>query len=516
MGKYRNWPISRSFVVKLCLISVWLFVLIEYCVANRQQVLESFKVSSVEAAATIEDDFLMAQSYASSLSQQMSKNIQLAELQALYHPAASFLHYFPQYDNFGIDPEYSSRFNINGSLLGLGHYQRLDGQQFQELSAALALGIRPEPRLGLVWTYYTSLAKFSYIVPGVSVDQYQLTEDTFASDHWQLLLPENNPTANPVVSDAYQDAAGEGLVVSIASPVLVNDVFKGAMFVDVSQRAWAPEALWKGSIGEFILTSRQNQVLATSVVLSDEQLTSELDYRDFLSKWDTTWLGNEPLVLRYPLLDGQLQLIAYIYPSTLVWATLWDISYELVLMHLLLLSLYLLYRLRRSLVFQRYVAAHDSLSGLLNRGAMSARSEEMRMRHQRFDEPMSLVLFDLDHFKSVNDNYGHHTGDEVIQAFAKVLKNVSRNVDLVSRHGGEEFLAMLERTDINGAEAFANRVLKATRVAPVSGKRLTVTASAGATQLLVNEEIDSALKRADKALYQAKSAGRDRCISLLP
>jgi diguanylate cyclase (GGDEF)-like protein/PAS domain S-box-containing protein len=154
-------------------------------------------------------------------------------------------------------------------------------------------------------------------------------------------------------------------------------------------------------------------------------------------------------------------------------------------------------------------ATTDALTGLSNRRAASEALVAEIERARRYERPLAVVLFDLDRFKSINDDLGHEAGDRVLRAFGGVLRSSARSTDVVARWGGEEFLAILPEADLEAASHFAERVRDAFASAhPLDGR--VVTTSAGATQLAAGDDDDAIVRRADAALYDAKRAGRDR------
>ncbi len=157
----------------------------------------------------------------------------------------------------------------------------------------------------------------------------------------------------------------------------------------------------------------------------------------------------------------------------------------------------------------------DALTGLGNRRAFDQALRQEVARAQRQYTELSLVLFDIDHFKRVNDTLGHPAGDEVLAEFARRLRSVARVSDRAFRHGGEEFAVLLGDTDSDGASGLAARVLMAVAGSSfVAAQRpVRLTCSAGVTELAASDVSPEALlRRADRALYEAKSSGRNRVI----
>lgn len=151
----------------------------------------------------------------------------------------------------------------------------------------------------------------------------------------------------------------------------------------------------------------------------------------------------------------------------------------------------------------------DALTGLYNRRRLSEALSSEYARFERYGQGFSIVLLDIDHFKNVNDTFGHPAGDAVLQAFAAILKNSSRNPDILGRWGGEEFLVILPDTDRAAALRFAERVRCAVEgyVFPIETR---LTASLGVAAITQGEALHDLIQRADRALYRAKEAGRNR------
>ncbi|MGH3050732.1 MAG: GGDEF domain-containing protein, partial [Gaiellaceae bacterium] len=155
----------------------------------------------------------------------------------------------------------------------------------------------------------------------------------------------------------------------------------------------------------------------------------------------------------------------------------------------------------------------DSLTTLANRRRLDETLRSELARSARFGGDLTFVLADLDNFKQVNDRYGHPVGDEVLQAFARVLEGVARESDVAGRWGGEEFALVLTGTDAEGGAQVAERAraeLEAVRIRTPDGDSLAVTASFGVAASAGNAEFDALLAAADSALYQAKRAGKNR------
>jgi two-component system cell cycle response regulator len=178
-------------------------------------------------------------------------------------------------------------------------------------------------------------------------------------------------------------------------------------------------------------------------------------------------------------------------------------------------------RLRRTLESKARQAASDALTGLSNRRTFDRRLNAEFKRARRFSEPISVLLIDADHFKQVNDQYGHHVGDEVLRRLAATLReNLPREYDLIARIGGEEFAALLPHTSRDDAAVVAERLrsaIESSSIQTAAGK-LNVTISVGVGSLLNRASTEpqttlDVLDEADRALYESKRLGRNRVTS---
>ncbi|MER3414941.1 MAG: diguanylate cyclase response regulator [Gemmataceae bacterium] len=158
----------------------------------------------------------------------------------------------------------------------------------------------------------------------------------------------------------------------------------------------------------------------------------------------------------------------------------------------------------------------DELTGHFNRRYITARLEEEVARSARYGTPLSIVLADVDHFKRINDMFGHLVGDQALKAVANLFRSCQRDTDLIGRFGGEEFLLILTNTDLAGAEQFCNRLREqlARTPLPVGDRILHLTASFGIAQYGPDcPSLHALLRQADSNLYAAKAAGRNRVVA---
>lgn len=160
----------------------------------------------------------------------------------------------------------------------------------------------------------------------------------------------------------------------------------------------------------------------------------------------------------------------------------------------------------------------DALTALANRHSMDEFLRQAQITAMERDEPLSVLLIDIDHFKKFNDDYGHQVGDQVLRLVAKVLQEGVREVDLAARYGGEELIAVLPGADLAACTTVAERVrlriaeAKLTRRA--TGKEIgSITVSIGVAQFRLAESAEAMIERCDRGLYQAKRLGRNRTVT---
>jgi len=164
------------------------------------------------------------------------------------------------------------------------------------------------------------------------------------------------------------------------------------------------------------------------------------------------------------------------------------------------------------------LANFDSLTGLYNRRAILGKLHELINLANRYKEDFSLVMLDIDHFKRVNDRYGHLTGDEVLEKIAALIRRNIRDTDTVGRYGGEEFIIILPQTNLSSAWGVAERlrtIIEKAEMKDPAGTVFAITVSQGLAGWERDEDATSLISRADEALYKAKEKGRNRVQILL-
>ncbi len=156
----------------------------------------------------------------------------------------------------------------------------------------------------------------------------------------------------------------------------------------------------------------------------------------------------------------------------------------------------------------------DPLTRVYNRRAYDDKIKQEMMGYQRYGRPTALMIVDIDHFKQVNDSYGHRTGDGVLRILSEVMKKEIREIDVLARYGGEEFALILPHTSYQRALEVAERIRQKVEASRFTykGKPFSVTISIGVGTLQENDTLDSYVERVDQALYRAKNSGRNRVV----
>lgn len=171
--------------------------------------------------------------------------------------------------------------------------------------------------------------------------------------------------------------------------------------------------------------------------------------------------------------------------------------------------------LRQDLVAVREEMKRDALTDAFNRGAFDSAIAQSLNMHFILNQPVTLIMIDLDNFKGINDTYGHAAGDEVLRAVGECLaRSFIRKSDLVARYGGDEFAVILNDTSATNAMQVVERFLQSMQDVriPYASDDATVTCSAGYTEIHESDSIDSLIHRADRGLYRAKGAGRNKAV----
>lgn len=161
-----------------------------------------------------------------------------------------------------------------------------------------------------------------------------------------------------------------------------------------------------------------------------------------------------------------------------------------------------------------YQATHDNLTGIYNRNKFQQVFEKEIRRNIRYKHDLSLIIIDIDHFKLINDNYGHQIGDEVLKAIPMILQSCIREHDILARWGGEEFIILLPETNLENATKVAEKIRIKVENQKFTKRYLDLTSSFGVSSLKEDDTAENLISRADKALYKSKRSGRNLVSTL--
>lgn len=371
----------------------------------------------------------------------------------------------------------------------------------------------------IAWIYYTSNEGFLNIYPWVASDDFRYSDDLKEVSFFVNATPEKDPLRKAVWTPVYLDEAGKGLMVTRSSPIYNGDQFMGVISID-----FATETLSRILDCEYdgFLVDEEFSVIATNKDLQQDKGVYKLhDLMNVSTKYIQDILQVEQNTLHR--VGGY-----YVYKSSLnesPWTMLLFVPIYLILFQALLNTLpeviicVLFIQMYREIMNRikaeerlKNATLTDPLTGLKNRRYLDAIIEKEMERSDRYHLPLSFITLDLDHFKRINDTWGHPVGDEVLKQTASIIQSMIRKADILVRLGGEEFIILLPQIDLTGANEVAEKIRKAleNNAHSIVGK---YTASFGVVERKPGESYKSLYKRVDDALYLAKSQGRNCVVS---
>jgi diguanylate cyclase (GGDEF)-like protein/hemerythrin-like metal-binding protein len=433
-----------------------------------------------------------------------------------------------QYAAISYDDE-SDSYMLNGSMLGLdfgtlyglgqipskndARNEIILAMSYSSLFRDFYLKVHGTERL-----YYTSVHDFVMIYPQ--------PEDSFAPAEIQnkikilkMAYSESSLSAEPDWSDVYVDQSGRGYTVTVSYPVYKGSEMTGVVSVDYATN----------TIG-FMLNDKFDSFLLDMhdcIIASGERNASPGKIEKL---YERLGLSENMVPDIDDIENGSLKLLGgryyYTYKlSAAPWTLVMTLPFIYVAFRALLVSipiliicLLLIYttvetdKIKKAEKEIREIAVTDRLTGLKNRYFLDAIVEHEFQLADRYNHRLSIITFDLDHFKNVNDTWGHEVGDEVLKQTAKLAQNMVRKADIIARIGGEEFLILLPQTDMDGAYRVAEKIRRAmeTTAHPVAG---VCCASFGVAERYRGESYSELFRRADEALYNAKENGRNRVMT---
>ena len=426
-------------------------------------------------------------------------------------------------DSFQLNLKSGSQLErTTGSLTGSGRVPD-SGKEKAELNLALSYNeyfyklYNKIP--DITWLYYTSENRFINMYPWTSPAAFRYTDKLKTVKFYQAAIPQNDPLRRPVWTPVYLDEAGKGLMVSVSSPVYDGDTFLGVVSIDLTTKTL--DSLVNGTYESYLIDDTGSVIAAGQKIQDSRGIKKFKDLAGISKRYaqeimkvkpDTAQRVGTNYIYRYNLLEAPWTLIIISPVSTIIGKAILCTLPIIIICILLMLTLREAERRKKAEAQIRDIAITDSLTGLKNRYFLETVIGKEFSTSDRYDQNLSIIIFDLDHFKRVNDKWGHPIGDEVLKQIADVTGTIVRKSDILIRLGGEEFLILLPQTDITGAMETAEKI----RIALESGRHQIAgqcTASFGVAEKVKEETFISLYQKADEALYVAKKSGRNRVVS---
>ncbi|WP_148610459.1 sensor domain-containing diguanylate cyclase [Aeromonas sobria] len=395
---------------------------------------------------------------------------------------------------------------LAGNLTGEGPLPPPGSEREARMHLALSLSpllATASQRLGkeIAWVYFTGVDNFIYLYPWVPSSRYRFSYNIYEKHAWQDALATPNPTKATIISRPYEDFAGLGTMITLSQPLYQDDTLVGMINIDILLAHLQQQLnTLTPALGKYLLLNQYQQVLASSapqpLVPKNAEPTAEYQWRE----------GALQLTLAIP--DTPLRLVHSVTLLPLAWAMLCQSAPPLLAILFMLLAV--LSNLRSHRLNQRlnYLSCHDALTGAFNRHYLARLEQSGELTRQR----PGILMFDADHFKRVNDNFGHAVGDMVLIRLVQLCQQQLRKQDCLIRWGGEEFLLLVNDCNETQLADMAERLRTA-----VAGNdwaaiepALAVTISLGYHLHADGTPLQEAVRRADAALYQAKANGRNR------
>lgn len=434
-----------------------------------------------------------------------------------------YIEYDPVSDSYDMDSIEGTEYeNTAINITGQGKIPE-SGIERGEIN--LALGYNKYFRLihskhpKIAWIYYTSENGFISMYPWVSSSDFKYSDDIKDVEFYSIVTPQNDFLRESAWTPVYKDAAGKGLMVTLSSPLYYNDEFKGVVSLDLTTDTLGDilECNYKN-----YLIDAENSIIAAcdKVGLNDQivKINEKLHISDAqMIKIKNIENGSIELVGQYYVYKYSFDtapwsmIITESLLSIILKSLLISVPVMLICLLLLIMSREISYRKKAEETISE-MAVTDELTGLKNRNHLYSIIGRIMADADRLKQQLAVSIFDLDHFKKVNDTYGHPIGDEVLKQTAQIAAGMIRKTDTLVRLGGEEFMLLMPGTDMTGAQEVAEKIRLALekRTHPIAGK---CTASFGVAVKTEGETFISLYKRVDEAMYNAKESGCNRVVN---
>ncbi len=420
--------------------------------------------------------------------------------------------YFKSLDLYGLSPQAYPEIveKLNGTLTILGNVKLYDPDLRRELSAVLMKDGEFDILSGqaelAVWTYYLSAKGFLYLSPKLPIDAFQFFPELYKKPFWTEVTPSSNPSGRQIISSLYDDRAGQGLMITISTPVTIDKQFLGVVSVDIGIEYMSFILSVGNTVGaSFVLDEKKLLVAANRPVSVGEFLPFPV--LDSNAQWlevSDGWLYSAPiradqLYLAHHLTNSEL-LINAAKSSAVAW---------LLLLLGAVLGFFAIF-MYQSASKNSLLMLLDPLTQIYNKRGFYTLIKPIYSGLLRSPNSFAVLMIDIDHFKSINDRYGHAAGDGVIESIAKTITRTNRKSSLCSRWGGVAFLVFCQEATPETAQLLAKRVNQAVEKQKHGSSKLDVTVSIGVCVSRATDDIDTIIEQAEQALYKAKEGGRNQ------
>lgn len=422
--------------------------------------------------------------------------------------------YYPEYNTYALSAFDQPRLGdwLKGTLTMDVPIQSSTDPIAEEIAAVLSIneqaGTVIDDLKMTVWAYYLSKNRFLFLSPKLPVETFQFSDLLYEKPFWTSLLPKSNPERKQVVTELYDDAAGQGLMITISDPVYRGDEFLGIVAIDIGMDLMTSLLKVGKAPGESYLVDENLQLTAS---LSEFSLGDKLPI--LVSDTGQGWKeSNEGWFYCTPTISKELFLVHRLKKTTLLLeamkasSTVWSLLMVGCVLSILSFFTYVSAKKNKQLMLV------DPLTGLYNRRGFYSFIQPIFQQSLRNQQKCGLLVIDIDHFKKINDNFGHSVGDEVLRSIASAIKKVASQSSVTCRWGGEEFVVLLQDTSLDRAHWVAEKIHLAIAKNQHSTKSLTVTVSIGLTVSSPDVQVDDIMKNADMALYEAKKMGRNQTV----
>ncbi|MFF2875814.1 diguanylate cyclase [Gottfriedia sp. NPDC057991] len=451
-----------------------------------------------------------------------------------------YIHYDPIKKEFNSDSIKDTLYeNKKGSITGIGKPND-NPLKFKEILLADRLNnyfseiysSYPD----ITWIYYTSISGFNNLYPFVPSNEFKFSKDLLKEESTTLGTIETNPYRKPYWSRPYLDKAGKGMMVTVSSPVDYKQRYVGSISIDITFENLSRElnkdytAILSDNEGNIIASSNK-EFLTSDKIINMTKLDKKFS-RGSLAKINT--MQNETLTT----ING-MKVLKCDFPGT-DWTFYYILTISAMLkiigikilpiVFITILLLWITWIAEKRMDAEKKLkelvsdleckkteledlSLKDPLTGVLNRRGLHELILSDLEKTTETELNCSFLIFDIDNFKKINDHYGHTIGDFVLSESAKLIKELIRSNDYLSRWGGEEFLIVLPNTPFNQSKEIAERLRSAIEEYEYHYEKLNIhiTMTFGLARFNPKKGVVESINRADKAMYAGKQNGKN-CV----